>query len=221
MDDIILCHGSRGGMDGPIQPCSRRKCDFGQAFYMGNREDQAKTLIANDPEPVLYRVKLKLSEFSEDRILQLSGMDWAYYVLYNRQRLESIRGTDLYNKYKHIGDGKDIIIGPIADDAMNTVMRRFVEGKITDVAFFNCIKAIDYGIQYAAKTMEGCSKIEIISERELHGYELTEAVLLSDERRKNGNKKAEEIQKTYRREGRYLDEILNDERDMAHDKQRR
>lgn len=29
MKDIILFHGSRGGIDGPIKPSSRIRCDFG------------------------------------------------------------------------------------------------------------------------------------------------------------------------------------------------
>ena len=41
MEDIILFHGSRGGLQGDIQPQSRVD-DFGKGFYMGESQDQAK-----------------------------------------------------------------------------------------------------------------------------------------------------------------------------------
>ena len=42
MEDLILYHGSRGGLHGPIAPKSRVRCDFGKGFYMGTDENQAK-----------------------------------------------------------------------------------------------------------------------------------------------------------------------------------
>ena len=36
MEDVILYHGSRGGIQGKIRPCSRLRCDFGKGFYMGD-----------------------------------------------------------------------------------------------------------------------------------------------------------------------------------------
>lgn len=53
MEDIILYHGSRGGIDGLIRPISRVRCDFGQGFYMGESEEQAKGLIVEDSVPIL------------------------------------------------------------------------------------------------------------------------------------------------------------------------
>lgn len=75
MDDIIVYHGSRGGIDGKIQPVSRARCDFGKGFYMGTNPMQAKGLIAADDTPVLYEMKLKLSNIPEKRILKLEGTE--------------------------------------------------------------------------------------------------------------------------------------------------
>ena len=33
---MILFHGSKSGIKGPIAPISRERCDFGKGFYMGN-----------------------------------------------------------------------------------------------------------------------------------------------------------------------------------------
>ena len=136
-------------------------------------------------------------------------MDWAYFVLYNRGRLESVRGTEFYSNYRHLGDEKDLIIGPIADDAMNESMNRFIQGQITDKAFLESISALDFGVQYVAKTRESCSHIRIVKERALHGKELADANRIASQKRKEGGRIAETMQKRFRREGKYFDEILD------------
>ncbi len=205
-----LYHGSRGGIVGDIEPISRERCDFGKAFYMGTNPSQAKSLVSNDSDPYFYEVQFNLPKIKRENILELKDMEWAYFVLYNRGRLNSIKGTDFYNNIKNLGKNKDVIIGPIADDAMNETMKKFVKGEITDKAFLESIRAIDYGIQYAAKTEYACSLVKTISDRELYGKELADAKIESDVKRAQGVYKASEIQRKYRREGKYLDEILQE-----------
>lgn len=210
MNKVILYHGSRGGIDGEIQPKSRARCDFGEGFYMGTNPDQAKTLVSNDQEPYFYKVELDLTALPEDRILRLDGMDWAYFVLFNRGRLDSVKKSTLYKNCARLASGKDIIIGPIADDAMNEVMTRFIHGEITDRAFLECIRGLDYGIQYVAKTAAACGCVTVLEEKELYGKELDDAVALSGIRRREGKELADAMQRRFRREGRYFDEILQD-----------
>lgn len=77
-------------------------------------------------------------------------------------------------------------------------------------AFLESIRVIDYGIQYVAKTDLACKQITILSERELYGKELSDVKLYTDIRRSEGSKKAYEVQAKYRREGKYLEEILKE-----------
>ena len=210
MEKIILYHGSRGGIVGKIEPKSRLRCDFGAGFYMGTNPDQAKTLVSNDQAPYFYKLELDLSEFPADHILRLDGMEWAYFVLYNRGRLDSVKKSALYKRCTRLASGKDIIIGPIADDAMNEVMNRFIHGDITDKAFMECIRGLDYGIQYVAKTEAACGCVIVLEEKELYGKELDEAALLAEKRRKDGRALADAMQRRCRREGRYFDEILQE-----------
>lgn len=205
---LVLYHGSRGGIDGDIMPVSRTRCDFGKGFYMGTNADQAKSLVSNDQCPVFYTLRLNPGNLPKENILELNGMEWAWFVLYNRKKLEDIRSTALYEKCRGLAAGKDLIIGPIADDAMNESMNSFLSGTITDKVFLESIRAIDYGIQYVAKTERACRCIDIRSKRELTGKELSDAVVLADERRREGHRVADEIHRRYRREGRYFDEII-------------
>lgn len=210
MDKIILYHGSRGGIVGAIAPTSRARCDFGEGFYMGTNADQAKTLVSNDQAPFFYKLELNLAAIPENRILRLDGMDWAYFVLYNRGRLDSVRNSTIYKNCRALASGKDIMIGPIADDAMNEVMNRFIHGEITDKAFLECIRGLDFGIQYVAKTELACNCVTILEEKELYGKELDDAALLSQNRRREGKEIADSMQRRYRREGKYFDEILQE-----------
>ena len=208
MEDLILYHGSRGGIVGDIAPKSRARCDFGAGFYLGTHEEQAKSLIAYDSDPVFYTVCFHLSRIAPSKILTLKDMEWAYFVLYNRGKLESIKETALYQKYANLGKGKDVIVGAIADDNMNYVMRQFTDNQITDLAMLESIRVIDYGMQYVAKTEVACQTIEILSHRSL---ELSEAISLgqaAEERREECRTMVDQILLTYRRKGNYLDEIL-------------
>ncbi len=35
-ETVTLYHGSKSGIRGAIAPISRKRCDFGKGFYMGN-----------------------------------------------------------------------------------------------------------------------------------------------------------------------------------------
>lgn len=210
MKDMTLYHGSRGGIIGKIQPSSRIRCDFGQGFYMGTRQEQAKTLVYNDPMPVFYTVNFKLSNISDRKILTLADMDWAFYILYNRGRLENMKTTSFYDKIADMDKNMDVIIGPIADDNMNQVMRQFANGDITDTAFLECIRCIDYGIQYVAKTQSACDQIEIKSEEHLDMDKYEEYQKYVNNRKRESEQKIKTIKRQYRSEGKYLDQILDE-----------
>lgn len=65
--EIILYHGSRGGIEGNIVPISRIRCDFGKGFYMGTNPMQAKGIVVDDSVPVFYELKLNLSAIPNDK----------------------------------------------------------------------------------------------------------------------------------------------------------
>lgn len=208
MDDVILFHGSRGGIQGDIQPKSRPRCDFGFGFYMGTNELQAKTLVASDANPYFYKLNVRLSELPDSRILRLRDLDWAYFVLYNRGKLDSVKGTAFYKKYQTMGQDKDFIIGPIADDNMSRVIKEFVNNQITDKALLESLRSIDYGVQYVAKTSLACSLIDKVYESQMQEEETIPLILKSAERRREGLDAAEQMIWEYRRNGRYFAEII-------------
>ena len=72
---IILYHGSKSGINGPIAPISTDRCDFGKGFYMGTDRNQPLTLICNYPEAKLYTLSVDLSDLKTVDID--IGLDWA------------------------------------------------------------------------------------------------------------------------------------------------
>lgn len=208
MQNITLYHGSRTGITGTIQPISREECDFGKGFYMGTTPIQAKSLIYNQKNPMFYTLNLHLENIPENKILMLTDMDWAYYVLYNRKKLESIKDTDFYKKYANIDKTKEIIIGPIADDNLYATMQAFINEEITDKVLLECIRCINYGEQYVAKTKEACRQIQIISAEPLDMSKHMEYQRLTNDRRQEAREKVREIRRQYRDQGMYLDQIL-------------
>ena len=206
---LILYHGSKKGITGDVAPISREECDFGRGFYMGTSTLQPLTLICNEDKPKFYAVELDLTGL---KVLTVDvGMDWAMLIAYHRKEMESAQGTAVYEKYAHMADGYDVIIGYIANDRMYTELFRFFNKTLTDVALINCLSALDLGKQYVAISEKACRQIKILKEEPLSPLELALLKDMSAERRKEGVALAEEIEVKYRREGKFFDEILRGE----------
>lgn len=208
-DRLILYHGSKQGIVGDIQPKSREDCDFGVGFYTGTDTIQPLTLVCGEPNPKFYVVDLKLEGL---KVLEMElGLEWAMVVAYHRGYMDIIKGTEMYEKYAHFLDGYDMVIGYIANDRLYTELTRFFNGDITDVALMNCLVALDLGKQYVAKTQKGCDAFSIVTESDIYQMELLALREKSAIRRKESYAIASEIEKKYRREGKYFDEILRGE----------
>lgn len=206
---LILYHGSKKGITGDVAPISREECDFGRGFYMGTGTLQPLTLICNEDKPKFYAVELDLTGL---KVLTVDvGMDWAMLIAYHRKEMESAKGTAVYEKYAHMADGYDVIIGYIANDRMYTELFRFFNKTLTDVALIHCLSALDLGKQYVAISEKACRQIKILKEEPLSPLELALLKDMSAERRKEGVALAEEIEVKYRREGKFFDEILRGE----------
>ena len=206
---LLLYHGSKKGIVGDIAPISRDECDFGSGFYMGTNTLQPLTLVCNEDKPKFYTVELDMTGL---KVLTVEiGMDWAMLIAYYRKEMESAKGTPIYEKYAHMADGYDVIIGYIANDRMYTELSRFFNRTLTDVALINCLSALDLGKQYVAISEKACRQIKILKEEPLSQLELSLLKDMSAERRKEGIALAEEIEVKYRREGKFFDEILKGE----------
>lgn len=206
-DEIVtLYHGSKSGLHGPIAPISRDRCDFGKGFYMGTERMQPLTLICNYPEGKLYTLQADLTGL---KILDVEvGLDWALLIAFNRGKLESVKGSRIYQQYAAMADGCDMAIGYIVNDRMFVVLDRFFNGEITDLALINSLSALKLGKQYVALTERACSQIKILDEQHISKEDRESLKMESEANRSKGIALADEICRKFRREGRFFDEIL-------------
>lgn len=206
-DEVVtLYHGSKSGIIGDIMPTSRTHCDFGKGFYMGTEAAQPLTLICNYPDAKLYTLKAHLTGL---KILNIEvGIDWALLVAYNRGKMDSVKGTSIYNRVAGLANGCDMLIGFIANDRMFVVLDRFFKCEITDEALIHSLSALKLGKQYVALTEKACKQIEIVEEKRLTVADRERLRIASEDNRSKGIALAEEICRRYRREGHFFDEIL-------------
>lgn len=203
----LLYHGSKSGIIGKIELKSRKMCDFGRGFYMGTEPSQVLTLICDYEDSKFYIVSVDVKKLNT--LTVPTNLDWAMLVAYNRGRMEKIKGTEFYNKYRNMTKNKDLIIGSIADDRMFYVIDNFFIGNITDVALINSLSALELGRQYVAVTQKACDLVRIEKEVVISHLERLAMKEIAESNRAKGISYANDICKKHRREGMYYDEILD------------
>lgn len=206
-DRVLLYHGSKSGIEGSIEPKSRKQCDFGKGFYMGTDPDQALTLICDYEKSKFYIVSVSMDNLAHIEVP--ADIDWAMLVAYHRGKMEKINSTPFYNKYRNMTANKDLIIGNIANDRMFFVIDNFFVGNVTDMALINSLSALQLGKQYVVISQKGCDAVHIEAEVELSYLERLFIKEIAEENRARGISLANDICKNYRREGMYFDEILD------------
>lgn len=206
-DRVLLYHGSKSGIEGSIEPKSRKQCDFGKGFYMGTDPGQALTLICDYEKSKFYIVSVSMDNLAHIEVP--ADTDWAMLVAYHRGKMEKINSTLFYNKYRDMTANKDLIIGNIANDRMFFVIDNFFVGNVTDMALINSLSALQLGKQYVVISQKGCDAVRIEAEVELSYLERLFIKEIAEENRARGISLANDICKNYRREGMYFDEILD------------
>jgi transcriptional regulator with XRE-family HTH domain len=205
---VLLYHGSKSGIEGTIEPKSRKQCDFGKGFYMGTDSGQTLTLICDYEKSKFYIVSVSTENLALIEVP--ADIDWAMLVAYHRGKMEKIDGTPFYNKYRDMTQDKDLIIGNIANDRMFFVIDNFFVGNVTDMALVNSLSALQLGKQYVVISQKGCDAVRIEAEVELSYLERLFIKEIAEENRARGISLANDICKNYRREGMYFDEILDE-----------
>ena len=204
---VLLYHGSKAGIEGKIEPKSRKQCDFGEGFYMGTEPSQALTLICDYESAKFYIVSISVDNLA---VLDVpADLEWAMIVAYHRGRMEKIKGTPFYGKYEEMTKDKDLVIGSIANDRMFFVIDNFFVGNITDAALINSLSALELGKQYVAVTQKGCDAVRIEKEIPISYLEKLFMKEVSEANRVKGSSLANDICRNYRREGLFFDEILD------------
>ena len=136
---MILYHGSNLEIKQIDLSVSKVGKDFGCGFYLSADREQARELAERKTEQLGVGVPtLSVYEFdagclgsADLQVLEFQSYskDWAEFVLMNRRNRTRVSVHDY-----------DIVIGPIADDAVGYQIRRFVSGLIDMDKFLEELK---------------------------------------------------------------------------------
>ncbi len=206
-NSIVLFHGAKTNIDGPI---SLEKCeennDFVKGFYCGESLEQSAMFVANYPNSSLYILQfeksdLNFTEFNVDN-------NWMLLVAYFRKKLTKYEEhpviKELLLKIKDV----DYIIAPIADNRMFEIIDSFIEGEITDIQCQHCLSATNLGKQYVFITENSIKNLEILRHCYLSASEKDFYLTSKRESSKISNDKVKVARRTYRNQGKYIEEIL-------------
>jgi hypothetical protein len=91
---------------------------------------------------------------------------------------------------------------------MNEAINEFERGTLTDEGLLACLKAVDYGKQYVLKTDFACSKVQILTERNISYDESKEIEIYAVGKREDGKQIVDRMIRKYRNTGLYLDQLL-------------
>ncbi len=144
---LILFHGAKRKLVGnPTVAYSEDKKDFGKGFYLGETINQAASFIAIYPYSSIY-----IFDFNKDNVkIQEYNVceEWMLLIMYFRGKLEEYKDSkkikEILEKLKDV----DVIIAPITDNTMYTILDDFVQGKITNLQCINALNANRLGLQY-------------------------------------------------------------------------
>lgn len=141
-----LYHGSNVEVAAVDLSFSKVGKDFGCGFYLSANREQAlelakrKTEQTGEGNPVLNVFDFDEAAFRASglALLEFSGYtrEWAEFVLMNRR-----------NRTRNAAHAYDVVVGPIADDAVGFQIRRFTAGLIDFERFLQELKYMK-GITY-------------------------------------------------------------------------
>ncbi len=203
----IIFHGSKNIIEGEISPnYGRANNDFGNGFYCGESIEQTTSFVSRFQDSSIYILKfdnkdLKCEFFDVNQ-------EWMLAVAYFRGKLKEYEDNEIIKNIIEKVKKSDYVIAPIADNRMFRIIDRFIDGEITDEQCKHCLAATNLGNQYVFLTEKATSKISILercyiakAEREFYYKQKEEDVNDSDNKVKFALIK-------YKREGKYIEEIL-------------
>ena len=142
-----LYHGSNVDIKEINLAMCRPYKDFGQGFYLTVIREQAENMARR--VAMLYGGEAVINQYDldenalTDRDLKIKNFgvktseEWARFVKNNRNR----KFTDVSSPESNIDNKYDIVIGPIANDAMAVLFRQYENGMID---FDTMLKGMEY-----------------------------------------------------------------------------
>lgn len=203
-----LFHGAKKELDGaPCADKSREHNDFGKGFYCGENFAQAAMFVSGYAESSVYVLR-----FANDGALHSKhygvDQDWMLTIAYNRGKLVQYAEAPTVQRLIAELRACDYVVAPIADNRMFDLIDAFVDGEITDVQCQHALSATNLGMQFVFLSERALERVSILSRCYLAEAEKRDYLNSRQEENRIGNDKAKLAKRTYRGQGRYIDEIM-------------
>ena len=206
----VLFHGAKTCIDGPIAlDRSREANDFGKGFYCGETFEQASMFVARYPQSSVYAF-----EFRDEGLQPLClgvERDWMLTVAYCRGKLSQYADSKIVKSLVRRLEAADYVVAPIADNRMFEIIDSFVDGEITDEQCRHCLSATDLGMQYVFKTKQALDRLAMLERCYLCEEEKKACLEARAESSKIGQDKVKVARRQYRGQGRYIEELLDEQ----------
>ena len=160
-----LYHGTDAFFEHPDLSTCRPFKDFGRGFYLTPDLAVAKRMAERCVERSDWQGAPKyvyvydfdesdLSALQVKRFAPTVDETFARFVMANRQARSKVADHNRDNRY-------DIVVGPIADDKLGVLFRRFEDGEITIEHLINELKFKKLSMQYSFHTSKALQKLNL------------------------------------------------------------
>lgn len=204
----IIFHGSKSLIEGKISPdVGRLTNDFGRGFYCGESIEQTTSFVSKFSDSSIYIIEfvddeLKCQRFNVDQ-------EWMLAVAYFRGRLNDYKNHPYIKRIINKINNSDYICAPIADNRMFRIIDRFIDGEITDEQCKHCLAATSLGNQYVFLTERAISSLNILERCYISTLERDYYLKQKEYDLNDSDNKVKYALIKYKREGKYIEEILS------------
>jgi len=210
-NSMILFHGAKNEIIGnPSIEYSGNNKDFGKGFYLGSSIDQASNFVSTYKESSVYIYKLKDLDKLKIKEFNVSE-DWMLLIAYFRGNLAEYKDSKKIKQLLKEIEGIDLIIAPIADNTMYSIMNDFILGEITNLQCVYALSANRLGKQYVILNDNTINKkLELLERCYVCNLEKENYVSQREVDSRIGREKVLLAKRQYAGKGKYIEELLND-----------
>lgn len=156
--DKVLFHGSKDGLKTISESGSRKNCDFGNGFYLGETYGHALAFVCENPASSVYSFTCN---FSDLKVQQFDcDLDWMLAICNYRGTIKKFSASSKIAEIREKVDSADVVAAPIADNRMFYIMSLFAEGDINADVAIHALSASKLGLQYIFKTSKALDALK-------------------------------------------------------------
>lgn len=210
-NSLVLFHGAKSEIIGnPSINYSGLNKDFGRGFYLGTSIDQASSFVSTYKESSVY--VYKLNNINKLKIKEYNVCeDWMLLIAYFRGNLEKYKDSKkIKNLLKELEDVQ-VIIAPIANNTMYSIMNDFINGEITNLQCIYALSANRLGKQYVILNDKIINNdLEFLERCYVCKLEREDYAKKREVDSKLGKEKVIIAKRKYAETGKYIEDLLND-----------